>query len=52
MSADLTGYTVTDPTLTSAWRREHPSRRRVEYKPEFVQQVLAKGCCGKKKGKG
>ena len=51
MSTDATGYTITNPPLTSAWRRAHPSPRRVEYRPEFVQRVLVRGCCGKK-GKG
>lgn len=49
MSTDATGYTVTNPTLTSEWRRAHPVKRLVEYRLEFVQQILANGCCGKKR---
>ena len=42
-------YTVIDPTLTSEWRRAHPTKQKVQYKPEFVKRVLVNGCCGKKK---
>lgn len=50
MSQNPPGYEVHDPTLTSEWRRQHPTKKKVEYTPEFKEKVMVNGCCkgGKK----